>query len=718
MDKNYYIWIEIQANKKTIADADKFLIQMENCIKAGIGAVILSVKDTSGFAIYDSEIAPHYWEYDDTFKEQDYLLQCLNIVHGLGMLLFASIDVFAEGNKRKPHPKMPGIRKEEWQTYVYGLDKSGEAVISPVTSPETLKTAGSIDDFGEIFVNPANEEVCAYELSLLEEIITKYPVDGIVLDRVRYVGLSSDFGSITKEKWEQFAGTTCNWPEDIYKLVDRGEKEPLIQYGRYFGEFLTFRAGRIKYFIEKVRELLERIKKPVQFLDYTGSWYPLYYQVGANWASKQYQAVQYPRINPETYKETGYAESLDGLLSGFYYPYVTEAEAKAADQPAYWYSVEGSANIAYQVTENTVPVIGSLFLDQYRENPSSMKKAVAMCFQKSEGCMLFDLSYLADNDWWSYITVEEAETVVMDQLKESDFGELAGLWKECFHENFWVSGKKLLESTFENESFFTEAAFGLRSKKDNQLIGAVIAKKSRETSELYPDCAWLSALLIKPEYQGKGHGTRLYRAMYRVLKNHTVRKLFVGQDIKNLFSGIPDPVKNADFFTKQGFILNSDEHYDLVADILNNEKLDHFDTIDFLENFMAEPVKERETPELLRFLLNEFPGRWYVTVKEYLEQAKNLENLVILKNTKDEIQGFCMVAVKEDGFGGLGPIGIAKSIRGHKNGDFLLHQSLLHLRRLGASFVCIDWTILKDFYGKFNFKPVRIYRGAYKEINN
>jgi N-acetylglutamate synthase-like GNAT family acetyltransferase len=202
------------------------------------------------------------------------------------------------------------------------------------------------------------------------------------------------------------------------------------------------------------------------------------------------------------------------------------------------------------------------------------------------------------------------------------------------------------------------------------------------------------------------------------LKNHSVRKLFVGQDINNLFSGIPDPVKNAEFFKKFGFILNADEHYDLVADILNNDKLDCFDTKAFLENFRTEPVKEREAPELLRFLLNEFPGRWYVTVKEYLEQGKNLENIVVLKDSKEEIQGFCMVAVQEGGFGGLGPIGIAKSIRGHKNGDFLLHQSLLHLRILGASFVCIDWTILKDFYGKFNFKPVRIYRGAYKEIND
>lgn len=89
MNRNYYIWIEIQANRKTLVNTERFRKEMENCKKAGIGAVILSVKDTSGFAVYNSRIAPHYSEYDSTFKEKDYLLQCLDIVHELGMLFYA-----------------------------------------------------------------------------------------------------------------------------------------------------------------------------------------------------------------------------------------------------------------------------------------------------------------------------------------------------------------------------------------------------------------------------------------------------------------------------------------------------------------------------------------------------------------------------------------------------------------------------------------------------
>lgn len=405
MDSNYFVWIEIEANKRTITNSSLFDQAMEKCRVAGIGSVILSVKDTTGFAIYKSKLAPHYAEYDVVFEKKDYLKECLKIAHSKGLKLYAAIDVFAEGNKRKPHAKMPGIQKKDWQTYVYGLDKEKKPVIKPVTDEAVINTVGNIDDFGEIFVNPADDEVCSYELSLLEEIMQKYAVDGIVLDRARYVGLSSDFGPVTKKKWEQEFGITCNWPEDIYRIKDEGGKL-VVEYGDFFGKFLTFRARTIADFIEKVRKLVNSQDRKLEFWDYTGSWYPLYYQVGANWASRNYDAYEYPWIDTQEYKNTGYAEQLDGLLSGFYYPYVTEREAKIANQPAYWYSVEGAARMADSVTQNAVNIVGSLYLDQYRENPKNMTRAIKMCFEKSCGCMLFDLSYLVNNEWWRYVSVK------------------------------------------------------------------------------------------------------------------------------------------------------------------------------------------------------------------------------------------------------------------------------------------------------------------------
>lgn len=90
------------------------------------------------------------------------------------------------------------------------------------------------------------------------------------------------------------------------------------------------------------------------------------------------------------------------MMSGFYYEDVKIEEARQHHQPADWYSVEGSADIAYAVTRREKPILGSLFLDQYKENPADIRRAIEMCFEKSDGCMLFDLCYLVNNDWWKY----------------------------------------------------------------------------------------------------------------------------------------------------------------------------------------------------------------------------------------------------------------------------------------------------------------------------
>jgi hypothetical protein len=298
---------------------------------------------------------------------------------------------------------MKGLTNEGWMCEVYGLDSNDKPVIQPITSENPIQSVGSLDDFGEIFVNPANDEVADYELGLIKELIDNYDIDGIVLDRVRYVGLSADFSQITLNKWKAYANITEDVNvEDIFKMTKvNGEIE--VTYGKYFSSFNTFRAKMIHDFICKVRNVVDNAEHKVEFVDYTGSWYPEYFTVAANWASKKHIETSYAATNGEEYATTGYIAEVDRMLSGFYYEDVTIEEARANNQPEDWYSVEGSADIAYEVTKREKPILGSLYLFQYSANPADITRAVDMCFKASDGCMLFDLVYLEDNDWWSLV---------------------------------------------------------------------------------------------------------------------------------------------------------------------------------------------------------------------------------------------------------------------------------------------------------------------------
>jgi hypothetical protein len=254
-------------------------------------------------------------------------------------------------------------------------------------------------------VNPSKEEVKNYEKSIIQELAENYELDGIVLDRVRFVGLGADFSDYTKAKFEKFIkAKVINWPQDIYTLVEKNEKLE-VEFGILFGKWITFRASLIKDFVVDIKNMMDKLDKKVELVDYTGSWYPLYYQVGANWARQGYIPEEYSWVD-EKYGDTGYAEYLDNLLSGFYYEDVTIEEAKEHKKPETWYSVEGSGDIVKKVVGDSVPFVGSLFLKQYEKNPIQFKKAVEMCFEKSSGCMLFDLSYIEEYGWWKECKVE------------------------------------------------------------------------------------------------------------------------------------------------------------------------------------------------------------------------------------------------------------------------------------------------------------------------
>ena len=399
---NYFIWVDMGANRKLITDPALFAKTMDKCVECGFDSVTMGVKDTAGFVLYPSAYAPHIAHYSNAYEEKDYLSQCIRIVHEKGMKFYAAVDVFVEGNKKRPSPLMKGLTQPGWACDVYGLNENDEPTVQSSLSEKPLEVMGSIDDFGEIFVNPANDEVVDYELSIIGEIMNNYDVDGITLDRVRYVGLSSDFSTLSINKWKQMNGIEEDVSlSDIYRPVKKDGKIE-VEYGKYFSSYNTFRAQMIHDFIAKVRALVDEANKKVEFIDYTGSWYPLYYLLAANWASPDHIEESYPATDGKEYAKTGYVRHVDRMMSGFYYEDVEIREAEEHNQPAYWYSVEGSGVIADKVIRGEKPILGSLFLDQYKQNPENIRRAVDMCFKKSQGCMIFDLCYLVRNDWWQY----------------------------------------------------------------------------------------------------------------------------------------------------------------------------------------------------------------------------------------------------------------------------------------------------------------------------
>ena len=246
-----------------------------------------------------------------------------------------------------------------------------------------------------IFVNPIGP-AREHELRIIEEIASGYDIDGIVFDRMRYPNLHADFSPVSRQAFEAWLGRgAIRWPEDIFTINELPWLAPIP--GRYYKEWLEWRARQIRRFAEEAVGLIRSVRPAVRVGVYVGLWYESYYEVGVNWGSRGFHAG-YQWMTP-TYNETGFAELFDYICAGCYYPLPTRADARACGKPE-GATVEAACQLSRQAIGGACPVYGSLYLRDYCGNPEAFQKAIEVALQHTDGAMLFDLVYLEEYGWW------------------------------------------------------------------------------------------------------------------------------------------------------------------------------------------------------------------------------------------------------------------------------------------------------------------------------
>ncbi len=283
-------------------------------------------------------------------------------------------------------------RAQDWGTQHLRLservrfDVQGKRV--PVTEAPGERVAA--------FVNPLHPEARRYQIALMREVAENYDVDAIVFDRMRYANIFNDYSDITRAAFETWLGKPVRrWPDDVVR-PNPVPGRPVIR-GPYFKPWLEFRARVIREFVRETTEAIRQVKPKMQFGVYVGSWFQEYYGVGVNWGSEKFP-VETSWASPN-YNEAGYAEFLDWISTGCYYPLPTRAEARAQGRSPGG-TVEASARLSSTVVANSVPVYAGLYALQYARRPEVFERALEAAANNSQGVMIFDLSYIYDFGWW------------------------------------------------------------------------------------------------------------------------------------------------------------------------------------------------------------------------------------------------------------------------------------------------------------------------------
>ena len=400
------MWIDATANIERFNNKDTIDYYLEKVKELGFTDIVVDVRPISGHLLYESDYAPLLteWNGKEINYTFDYLGYYIEKAHKLGMKVQASLNTFVAGHNYMDEGPIYEGGKADWATIVYPPNE--EVKLIPITEEKQKYSA---------MVNPINEEFQEYILNIFREVVTKYPeLDGVILDRVRYDGFTADFSELSRRKFEEYLGKELDlFPDDIYRWKKDEQGNFYPERGQYFLQWIEWRASVIHNFMAKARGVIKEANPEISFGTYTGAWYPSYFEVGVNFASKNSDpSADYDWASP-TYKEQGYAELLDLFTVGNYYTTITIDEYQEKNpevknetdmwgQKSIWYCVEGSNQNLKTILDGN-QFYGGILADQFYDNPEGLTESIKMNLATSDGLMIFDIVHIITKDMWDYV---------------------------------------------------------------------------------------------------------------------------------------------------------------------------------------------------------------------------------------------------------------------------------------------------------------------------
>jgi len=386
------IWVSSTASANVHENEKTIAAFTEKAKQTGFDTVILYTKELNGHVIYPSKIAPRLTEHKGKKYNTDFdaLKTFIKECHKRGMRLHAAFDIFTEGNKLIPGIGVGFDRHKDWQSVAYDIDEADKKIKrAPI---------GEFKQGIPLWVNAALPEVQNYELSIIKEVLQNYAVDGVVMDRARWNGINCDFSDFARDLFREYVkDKNLKFPEDIYEIkLNAGNKKQIVE-GKFYKQWLEWRASVIKDFFVKLNKMVKTTKPKVSLESYVGSWYPVYNEVGVNWASEKHK-VPYNWATPD-YHKTGYAELVDVLYVGLYYPSNTETEATKAGANA-WRSVEGAAKLAKEVTRGATKIHGVINWGNDQLSPEKLEMGAKIIAEQTSGVSIFEASHIRRRDVW------------------------------------------------------------------------------------------------------------------------------------------------------------------------------------------------------------------------------------------------------------------------------------------------------------------------------
>jgi len=304
--------------------------------------------------------------------------------------------------------------------------------------------------------------------------------------------------------------------------------------------------------------------------------------------------------------------------------------------------------------------------------------------------------------------------------------KIVKLWNESIGETFPMTEKLWIQNSINEPNILKTASIAIL--EGNELLGFIVAKRYQENLQaaMPSHIGWIQCMLVKESARNHGIGSRMIKHTEQIFQEAQLTEFRLGRDPWHYFPGVPVEDQHAiEWFEKRGYVKESIET-DLTRVVESTTPY----TLENSENHFRVLTQE-DLPSLLQFLEHAFPGRWHYEAIHYsLKKGSGREFMGFFIN--DQLQGFCRMndstspliaqnvywsGLFEGELGGIGPLGINRSIRGGHYGLDLVKASANELMRRNVSNIVIDWTQLVPFYEKLGFTAWKQYQTMGKTVS-
>jgi ribosomal protein S18 acetylase RimI-like enzyme len=306
------------------------------------------------------------------------------------------------------------------------------------------------------------------------------------------------------------------------------------------------------------------------------------------------------------------------------------------------------------------------------------------------------------------------------------------IWNAALGARFPLSRDLFVQNGVRDPHVRPEACWLATVPGQADAVGFCLAKVVREpigADGWLPQRGWVSLLAVDPDYQRRGVGSALLACAEQYLRAQRRTVITLGGDPNHFLPGVPADRGALAFFRSAGYAFAADA-YDLRRALSRRMPPTPEPGLPIARGVTIRLLQPADAPRLLAFLDEVFPGRWRYTVGRVLQQGGSIGDImgVVAAN---RVVGFAQLYHPHSRWigpsvawtwglgrltGGIGPMGLASSFRGRGLGLALLDRSVRRLAQLGVREIVVDWTGLRDFYGRLGFSVWRRYRQGEKRL--